>query len=209
MQSHMQTVTTQESMKVAKENVIQQKHQKDREAAIDNQLAEQEKQRKFNLTSMNQANKGMISYHEVQKQNEREAQEARVNERKAHEESLKKTEEEEKNANLLKQQIYRDTLKYQTEINHDDLAAIHPSLRSTKLQVDVTDDQVRKNAVNAMVPGIHNLNSVGSMPTLRKAFKPKQGFSPSKESNKFTNDPLLAASKREIQQAATREPQTS
>lgn len=108
----------------------------------------------------------------------------------------------------MKQQLYRDTLKSQAEINKDDLAAVHPSLRSTKLNVN--EEEVRQSAINAMVPGIHNLTSVGSMPTFRKAYEHKTGnfSSPQIDSNKFSNDPLLAASSREIKQAAQQEPQT-
>ena len=51
-----------------------------------------------------------------------------------------------------------------------------------------------------MIPGINNLSSVGSAPTLRKAFKAQQ-TSPMPGPNRYQND-LLRASQREISQIA-------
>lgn len=48
---------------------------------------------------------------------------------------------------------------------------------------DLREYKQNGSEVRALIPGLNNINSIGSVPTLRKAFNQSQSFTPKELSN--------------------------
>lgn len=88
--------------------------------------------------------------------------------------------EEQKQRKLQKMDIYRDTLGYQQQIhdyNKDKFGAMTQQEKNFNRQ-DLRGFKQEEKDVHAMIPGLNNLSSIGSVPTLRKAYNHSASYTP-------------------------------
>ncbi len=171
MERHVSNVTTQEVERQTKLNELERKNHEVRLEQQMQQELDQETKRKLDILNANLTNKGMIGHHENEKHQTRLAYNDRIAFRKQQEEQQKKALDARKKDEQQKKDIYRETLNYQTQI-----AEINKDRFGTMTQVekemnrpDLNSYKHQNNQVTGMVPGLHNLSSIGSAPTLRKA----------------------------------------
>ncbi len=76
--------------------------------------------------------------------------------------------------------IYRETLEYQRQIqdfNKDKLGAMTQQEKNLNRQ-DLRGFKQQETDVKALIPGLNNLSSIGSVPTLRKAYNHSVSYTP-------------------------------
>lgn len=115
-------------------------------------------------------------------------------------EQILKEREEEKQKMADKMKIYRETLKYQQEIlevNKDRYGSMTQQEKHLN-RPDLRDYKHNGTEVKALIPGLNNLSSIGSVPTLRKAYNPaSQSMTP----QDFAKE-MFSKTDREIAQMA-------
>lgn len=144
----------------------------------------------MHLKQMNNINKTMISHHELVKRQEKIAQESLTQTRKIQENQYNDKLKADKEAKDQRMLIYRDTLNYQKQIHdfqRDRLGAM-TQVEKEMNRPDLNSFKDKAEGATAMIPGIHNLETVGSTSILRKAYNASASVKPM--SDYRLSDPL-------------------
>jgi hypothetical protein len=187
MANHMKYVTSAEIEKHQKLDDFEKRRIRE---VQENAKTKEEQVQKLHLQrtlDANSINKGMIDRIDQERMSKREKYQKLVEERQIEEKNARDQDKRLFEDEELKRKLYREALDYQKNIHEYD------KTNTAQIQKNINNKNMNGYGNNAepqgMIPGIHNLQSIGSKPTLRRAqddMADPSAFSnmPAKSSNK-------------------------
>ncbi|CAI2364926.1 unnamed protein product [Moneuplotes crassus] len=185
MSNHIKHVTEQSIAKQQKLDMIEDRNEKLRKDYLEEKDRKEREERMRQLQEMNDQNKRIFDKLDKERTGKKEMYQRMTEQRKKEEDEYRKYQEQQMQEEQDRKKMYRDALQYQkgySEYNKN--ASNQMTNMEKKLNAkDLRTLQDNKVEYEGMVPGIHNIQSVGSKPLLRKANE--DIYDPSKKQPEF------------------------
>lgn len=169
--NHMKYVTTAEIQKQVKLNEIEENNVQKYNEYLKQKEEREKTERLQKEKEFNQTNKSMIDQIVLDRMSKRERYFKMVQERKREEDKYKEEEQKKLNEEEEKRKLYREALEYQKNMQEFSKNNVN---RMTEMERkfnhgDIGSGKQKKVEFQGMIPGIYNIESIGSKPTLRRA----------------------------------------
>ena len=153
--NHMKYVTSPEIHKQTRLDEIEDKNQKQYQDWQTKKEQQERDTRMKHLKEMHDENKKIIDQLDKEKTSKREVYQKMVEQRRREEDDYKSYQRRKAEEDEMRKKLYRDSLQYQTMFH--------------KKENELNNYSQNQGESEGLIPGINNINSVGSKPLLRKA----------------------------------------
>lgn len=153
--NHMKYVTSPEIHKQTRLDQLEDKNQKEYQDWQAKKEQQERDTRVKHLKEMHDENKKMIDQLDKEKSSKREIYQKMVEQRRREEDDYKSYQRKKVEDDEMRKKLYRDSLQYQTMFH--------------KKENELNNYSQNQSGSEGLIPGINNINSVGSKALLRKA----------------------------------------
>lgn len=185
MSNHIKNVTEMSIAKQQKLDMIEERNEKLRSEHLADKERKEREDRMKQLQEMNDQNKLIFDKLDKDKTSKKQEYQRMLEQRKKEEDDYKKYQQQQLQEEEDRKRLYREALQQQKgfqEYNKNNLGQM--TYMEKKLNAkDLKTFKENKVEYEGMVPGIHNIQSVGSKPLLRKANE--DTYDPSKKQPEF------------------------
>lgn len=171
MSNHMKYVTSAQVEKQHMLDEIEDKNQKEHQDWLAQKEQNEKEERLKNLKEMHSENRKVFDKLDKERTHKKEMYQMLVEQRKKEEDDYKSYLKKQAEDDNMKRKLYRDALEFQKgyhDYNKNHLGQM-TKMEKKLNKHDLRSYKEKKTDYEGMIPGIHNLNSVGSRPLLRKA----------------------------------------
>lgn len=171
MSTHMKYVIEPTIDKQIMLDEIEERNEKDHNEYLDEKERREKEERLKQQKEMHEQNRMIFSQKDREKTQKREMYQKLVEQRKKEEDDYKSYQQRQLEEDEERRKLYREALEYQKgyqEYNKNHLGQM-TQMEKKLNNNDLKQFKQQKYEYQGMIPGIHNLQSVGSRPLLRKA----------------------------------------
>lgn len=185
MSDHVKNVTEMQISKQQKLDMIEERNAEQRRKYLEEKERKEKEDRMKQLQEMNDQNKLAYAQKDKERTSKKENYQKLLEERKKEEDDYKKQQEQMLHEEEERKRLYREALQYQKgyqDYNKNNFGQMTHMEKKLNAK-DLRTYKNKEGEYEGMVPGIHNIQSVGSKPLLRKANE--DTYDPSKKQPEF------------------------